>query len=816
MRFSGEKEALTVTRVRAQKCLTGWLGLLVWSAVAADLWLAPGGHDDSPGTPEQPWATVSRAQRALRARPPDGQPVTVHFSTGTYYLREPVRLGAADSGTAAAPVVFAAAEGQEVVLSGGVRLESRWEPFRGGLFRTQTPRGLTMDQLFVNGARLPMARYPNYDPAVRHFNGYAADALSPARTARWQDPVGGYVHAMHAYEWGDMHWRIRGKRADGSLDLEGGWQNNRPSPMHPTYRFVENVFEELDAAGEWYHDPATATLYCFPPAGTELNQAIVEAVQLPHLIEFDGSREEPVRFITLRGLTFRHAARTFMENKEPLLRSDWTVYRGGAVVFNGAEDCSVEDCAFDQVGGNTVFINGYNRRVTVRGCLLKDSGANGIAFVGDPGSVRSPLFNYSQRFDYADLDRTPGPRGDRFPADCLVEDCLITRSGRFEKQTAPVQISMSQNITVRHCSIYEVPRAGINISEGTWGGHVIEGCDVFDTVLETGDHGSFNSWGRDRYWHPSIAEVDRQVAADPRLPLLDVVSPIVLRHNRWRCDHGWDVDLDDGSSHYVISDNVFLNGGLKLREGYRRVVTNNIILNNSLHPHCWYAASGDVFARNLVMGAYRPAGGMPAGAWGSLVDFNLFTTSEADRLRFAAQGCDAHSVVGDPGFVDAAAGDFRVRLDSPAIKLGFRNFAMDGFGVRPPRLRALARQPVLPTFEVRPNLTKPDRPPEPVYGWRGARLRELRGEEFSAYGVPREAGGIVFSELSEKALAYRDGFRPGDLILAVDGRPVPTVFAFAAALTDSAAAGSREFLVAREQQRVVIRVERPIEPPRLT
>lgn len=79
-------------------------------------------------------------------------------------------------------------------------------------------------------------------------------------------------------------------------------------------------------------------------------------------------------------------------------------------------------------------------------------------------------------------------------------------TGSDEKQTSPVHISMSHKITVRHCSIYDVPRAGINISEGTFGGHLIEHCDVFNTVLETGDHGSFNSWGRDRYWTPEINE----------------------------------------------------------------------------------------------------------------------------------------------------------------------------------------------------------------------------------------------------------------------------------------------------------------------
>ena len=75
--------------------------------------------------------------------------------------------------------------------------------------------------------------------------------------------------------------------------------------------------------------------------------------------------------------------------------------------------------------------------------------------------------------------------------------------GYVEKQSAGVQLSMCQGITVSHNTIYDVPRAGINISEGTWGGHIIGYNDVFNTVKESGDHGSFNSWGRDRYWHPN-------------------------------------------------------------------------------------------------------------------------------------------------------------------------------------------------------------------------------------------------------------------------------------------------------------------------
>jgi len=42
-----------------------------------------------------------------------------------------------------------------------------------------------------------------------------------------------------------------------------------------------------------------------------------------------------------------------------------------------------------------------------------------------------------------------------------VDDCLIHETGRVEKQTAPVEIDLAQSITIRHCSIYDVPRAGI-------------------------------------------------------------------------------------------------------------------------------------------------------------------------------------------------------------------------------------------------------------------------------------------------------------------------------------------------------------------
>jgi len=619
---------------------------------------------------------------------------------GTYYLPEKLVFAAEDSGSQAAPVVYQAYENEQPVISGGVRLgKLEWQPYRDGIVQAKVPDDLQTEEIFVNGERQILARYPNFDPKAQYFDGFAMDAISPQRVARWGDPAGGYFHAMHPALWGDFTWLITGKDPQGGLTKEGGWQNNRGGAAHQKIRFVENIFEELDAPGEWFLNTKTHTLYFYPPPGLDLATATVEATRLRSLVEFRGSQEKPVRFVTLRGLTFRQAARTVMDTREPLLRTDWAIYRGGAVFFEGAEDCALEDCFLDQVGGNAVFVNHYNRRVTIRGCHIAKAGASGICFVGDPQAARNPLFNYSQTTKLEDLDRTPGPRTQNYPADCLVDDCLIYLTGRVEKQTAGVAIDLSQNITVRQCSIYDMPRAGINIGDGCWGGHVIEFCDVFDTVKETGDHGSFNSWGRDRYWLPKIAEVNARVKEVPELPRLDAVRPTILRNNRWRCDHGWDIDLDDGSSFYLITNNLCLHGGIKNREGYGRTVENNITVDSGLHPHAWFAASGDIFRRNIVWRDYQPAI-MPAPPWGQEFDNNLMhkegaASTPATRLQ-KQSGRDEHSIVADAQFVDPAQGDYRVKEGSPALTLGFVNFPMDRFGVQKAALKALARTPVLP------------------------------------------------------------------------------------------------------------------------
>ncbi|QOV91342.1 PDZ domain-containing protein [Humisphaera borealis] len=746
--------------------------LLLFSrlAMAADVYVAPDGRDDAPGTKQLPLRTLSAAQRAIRTAVENG-PRTVHIAGGTYYLAEPLVLTSADSGTEQSPIIWKGDEGQEVVLSGSKRFESlQWKPYKGEIVQAELPADAEVDALFVNGEQQVLSRYPNFDPNVTIYNGYSPQVLSRERVARWSDPAGGFMHAMHPGQWGGFHYRLVGKDDQGQIKMEGGWQGNRPAQPHATFRYVNNIFEELDAPHEWFFQPRTHVLYFYPPAGMDLAKARVEGARLRHLIEFRGSEGTPVKWVTFRGLTLRHTAPTFMETREPLLRGDWTVYRGGAVVFAGAEDCAIENSFLDQLGGNGVFLDGYNRRVAVRGCRIDGNGASGVLMVGRPDAVRSPLFRYEQRQVFEQMDHTPGPKSHNYPADCLVEECLITRIGRIEKQAAGVGIDIASRITVRHCSIYDVPRAGINIGDGCFGGHIIEHCDIFDTVKETGDHGSFNSWGRDRYWLPNRGEVDKLVAAHPGIHLWDAVEPVILRNNRWRCDHGWDIDLDDGTSNFHIYNNLCLAGGIKNREGYGRVVENNIMAGNTFHPHVWFNDSGDIFRRNIVFTAYKPIG-MPK-TWGKEIDFNLLhdpgrrDSAPATALQ-STSNQDSHSITADAQFVDPAKGDFTVRDGSSALALGFKNFSMTDFGVTRPALKSLARTPSFgPTGQER------SRRSAAVVTWLGATVRNIVGNgEVSAHGLNGEAGVLVLQVPSDSALA-KAGLKKDDVILSVDGQKV--------------------------------------------
>ena len=102
------------------------LGALVWlsgpCARAAEFFVATNGQDTNIGTKSKPFATLERARDAIRnlkATVGLAGPVTVHVRGGTYALPRTLELGAEDSGSKNAQIVYRAYSNEQLLSGGG-------------------------------------------------------------------------------------------------------------------------------------------------------------------------------------------------------------------------------------------------------------------------------------------------------------------------------------------------------------------------------------------------------------------------------------------------------------------------------------------------------------------------------------------------------------------------------------------------------------------------------------------------------------------------------------------------------------------------
>jgi hypothetical protein len=687
-------------------------------AAAADLYVSPTGNDAAAGTSAAPLATLAAARDKADQLKVNNTSVTVYLRGGTYYLSAPVVFGPANSGTATAPVVYTAYSGEKPIISGGIKVTSAWTAYSGNanIMMTTIPANLKVDQLFLNGTRQVLARYPNFDVNQVILNGYASDCVSATRIARWANPAEGpgFIRGLQVYEWGGNSFIITGK---SGIAITQTWvgDNNRGSGLDPTHRMVENIFEELDAAGEWFYRKSTGQLFFWPPAGANLSTATIELASQDELIRFVGSSASSassVKYIQFDGITFTHAYRTlFSQPYEEIFASDWAVARAGAIFMQNAENITIENCLFDQLGGNGIFISGYNRNHVIYNNVFNYTGASCVALFGLRTCVRCPE---SQSSTSTCTDRTPGPVdpvNGEFPAYCRIDNNMMNHLGIFEKQPAGIALSATQSDTLIHNTIHDCPRAGICFCDGCFGGHQVEYNWIYNSVLETGDHGPFNAWGRDRIY---------RWQADTSAARLDAWKTTYVHNNRFEVKpYDFGIDLDDQACNYYQSNNLLIGGGLKLQYTAFNTYVNNILYNSMEEIHGLWANDRHYVARN-VMASVSPysfccftnmaatPNPVPAvvhsdviqidsncvWSFGASPNFTNFDDRTAHLFTWAnwqAAGNDLHSVVSDPMFTDtnktwpnySPKGDYSVRSGSPALALGFKNFPMDSFGVMP-------------------------------------------------------------------------------------------------------------------------------------
>jgi hypothetical protein len=191
------------------------------------------------------------------------------------------------------------------------------------------------------------------------------------------------------------------------------------------------------------------------------------------------------------------------------------------------------------------------------------------------------------------------------------------------------------------------------------------------------------------------------------------------------------------------------------------VEENNIVINNSFHPHVWFLNSNDIFRNNIVSTEYMPIG---IKAWGKEVDYNVFPDS-ISLGKAQRRGTDRHSVYGKLNFINPKAGDFRLKKGSIAFSVGFKNFAMDNFGIISPRLKSAAKKFPIPIPIILDKVAG-----DKIISFMGAKLKNLNtlGEQ-SATGMDSTRGVFVIDVTAGSSAS--EFLQNNDVILSFKNKP---------------------------------------------
>ena len=230
--------------------------------------------------PSLHWSAPRNEIRKLKRKNGLLEPVTVHVRAGTYFLKRTFKLTAEDSGTANAPIVYRGLAQDRPLLIGGKPVAG-FAPHKDSILvadvAAQGLKGIAFRQLFFDGRRQILARYPNFDPNNPYAGGWGYVDGKPVpmyRTCRENTNIAKYKaegrphidsprrrrgFIFPRYNWWNNIVRIPSiDREKRTITLAGDCSYAiRPGDRY----YVQELFEELDAPGEWYLDrpPASST-----------------------------------------------------------------------------------------------------------------------------------------------------------------------------------------------------------------------------------------------------------------------------------------------------------------------------------------------------------------------------------------------------------------------------------------------------------------------------------------------------------------------------------------------------------------------------
>ena len=664
------------------------------------------------------------------------QPVTIRMAAGLYELSDTLNLSAADSG-----LIFEGAPGGKTVLSGGSRI-SGFQADGSGVWRASVPAGFEFDELWVAGFRAVRARSPNsgyyyikqtvsegedrngkpVDWFHRAFEASNPSDLAPLCSLS-DDELSRAVAYVY-YSW-DGDWL----RCDRVLGDRGILVFKEPSRLDFFYLWVkyetryhlENFRAALDEPGEWFLDHAANEVLYIPKSGQNPGSAVAVAPRLRRLVRIRGKKDAPVRNIAFRNIVFSHTGRVMAGS---ITGTQAGANLSAAVDIDHARGVSFSDCRFLHTAENALGFRSDCRDCSVAMCSFGDLGGGGVQI----GST----------------DWRPGRPTDGVTRSVRVEDCVFLRGGRRFPEGVAVAVYQASDCTVAHNDIADFYYTGISVG-WTWG--------YADTVA----HRNLVAYNRIRGIGQGVLSDMGGVYTLGRSPGTRIVGNVigdVVSYN-YTGAGSCGIYTDEGSSEIVVESNlVYRVKDMLVHQNYGK---KNLIRNN-IFAFPGHAVAGDCIALGRPESPYSAAltnnifvwrgqsrayktspermasGAFPRGRnlyWcfdnASLDAFGGKSFAEA-----MVTGGDEGSVYADPLFVAPDDGDFSLKPDSPALKLGFKPFDASQAGVRDATRRSMLDAYPIPTGKPIPVPKRHEFPSESSTGF-----------EFKGYGPLTGIGGRI-------------------------------------------------------------------------
>ena len=585
----------------------------------ANLWVDPvNGKDTNNGTTEAKALKTIQAAKTKAATLSASGDVVVILKGGVYDATDPIVFGSSDSGKNGNTITYRAAEGEEVLISGGEKLTD-WTLYdaENNIYVADIPTAAKLTrQFYVDGEPQPLAALEKSPIDWEEVsNGFSVPEKYNFKDLWYPQ----HVEMNTLYLWYHRVEHFTGINSDGTEIYED-------TDRMPTW--VSNDYLFIDRAGEWYIDRYDLKIYYKADGTMDGKEAYLPVTE--QVIQMDYASN-----ITFEGITFSHTSYTHTsENRYLDQQANGHLY----------------DSAWHQVPAG-IELTGCTG-ITFDGCDIRNMGTAGIRIKSDETQMSdgNSILNcriYDISYSgiiLAEIFAHDGYESYQLVKNTTIQNNLITRIGIDMFDSPGITATYTSGTVIDHNEISYCPYSGISIGWG-WsdeeennntafmnevGNNQITNNYIHDVCKTNYDGGAFYSLGMSKgsvvsgnYIYNSGNGASRgeiSLYLDEGSAYMEVCNNVVggqssywsqmyysnIHDNNWH-DNYYDASIpsrNSSSTNTLVNNVAVENGDFSQYPAAMEIIENAGLLDDSLKDGIW---EGFIHQHDIVQSAWPGA-----------------------------------------------------------------------------------------------------------------------------------------------------------------------------------------------------------------